>query len=439
MTVLLAIPPWVALIMFFRIVELRAVRPLIHAYVRCLLISLSGILSVTATPGRASMEVTHPPYSYTPSALPVSVGTSIDMANATRVLLSNFTQLANGGAPHDAPAPVVTIADLTRVADERDGTFSGELRVAARFFLSSPVDRFFVSLNSGREKPDGSMTRAGLESTLRTLSAGQYEPALLDMIDRYEKRSGIRSTVFYEALLRDPGVPVDVRNRIIHRFSDEQLLQIIGRPNVQGDTRDQAEETSVFMALARVSWLGAAEAEVLVRYKIPFRMDRGPSDKNISFWNGQDIHLSEKMANGGAPGYLSEVLAHEGGHAIFQKSGLQDKTYRDADAARLTPRMGNIINEGFAGVFGMRAHIALFGHNDRAADRHLVLLNDVGDSIVNDSTFYAKYYHVDTAAARAQIEAIKHVIGVDLVPFLERNFNLPGDPQLSLGLAPINR
>jgi hypothetical protein len=391
---------------------------------------------MTSTRSWATVESEHPPALHTQFAPVASVGTSTDLTIATRVLLSNFALASDGGAAGEKSTRGIDVTSLSHISADRDGRFPVGLRVAARFFLSSSVDRFFVSFASGRQQPDGVMTSAGLDATLSILSAGQFESKLQDMIDQYGRRSGIQSEVLDAALLRDPGVPIDVRNNVVRRLSDAQVLRIIGRPDVEGSARDTADETRAFIALARASWLGAAEAQALVRYKVPFRMDRGTADKGFSFWDGQAMHLSEKMTTSGAPGYLSEVLAHEGGHAIFQESGLRDKTYRDADAARLTPGVANIINEGFAGVFGNRAHVALFGHNDRNADRHLIMLNDVSDSLASNSTFYANYYHVDTAAARAQINDIKRLMSKDLVPFLQRNFNLLGDPQLSVGLAP---
>ena len=55
------------------------------------------------------------------------------------------------------------------------------------------------------------------------------------------------------------------------------------------------------------------------------------------------------------PGCVWELLAHEGGHAIFQLSGLMTRTANDVAADRLTPHIDDIINEAFAGAFGNRA------------------------------------------------------------------------------------
>jgi hypothetical protein len=128
------------------------------------------------------------------------------------------------------------------------------------------------------------------------------------------------------------------------------------------------------------------------------------------------------------------VLAHEGGHAIFQESGLKAQTQRDVDSAHLTSGTLDIVNEGFAGVFGNRAHVALFGYGDRNIDCHLMLLSDVNGNLASDNTYYAKRYHVNTAKARAQIEDIKRVLRKDFIPYFARNFGLLGDPNLAVEL-----
>ena len=107
---------------------------------------------------------------------------------------------------------------------------------------------------------------------------------------------------------------------------------------------------------------------------------------------------------------------------------------KDIAAAKLTPNIENIINEAFAGALGNRAHVALFGLDNPTTNRHLTLANDVGDSLANDNTYYAKYYHVDTAAARAEIGQIHQVMANDMVPFLQSSMGLLGDPKLTLGL-----
>jgi hypothetical protein len=187
----------------------------------------------------------------------------------------------------------------------------------------------------------------------------------------------------------------------------------------------------------KLSWLGTAEAEALAHYRVRFTIDRGAQDRGFSFWDGPTgMHISEKMAQHGAPGYVSEVLAHEGGHAIFQLSGLINKTFKDASDAHLTPGVEKIMNETFAGAFGNRAHIALFGYKDQNIDRNLQMWNDMMGSLANDKTFYAHNYRVNTAAARLQLPRIKRVMADDLVPYLQKNFGLLGDSQLAAQLVP---
>jgi len=362
------------------------------------------------------------------AAARATIGTSTDLRSATEALLTGFSRIAGGGASLDAARQAISVSDLWLAAQDRRSTYPKHLQDAAKLYLVSPVVRRFVSSHGGKEKPDGAMTKPALERMLALLSAGQFAHALLD---------GISGNDGYAAVLRDPGIPNETRDGLVRRLSDTQLLKIIGHPNVQGNAQDKAEETAAFLALAKVSWLGAAEAETLARYQVPFTIDRGSQDTGASFWNGQAMHLSERMVKGGAPNYMSEVLAHEGGHALYHKSGLKDKTFKDATDAKLVNGIDNIINEGFAGVFGNRAHVALFGHDNPDIDRHLVLLNDVSGNIASDSTAYAKYYHIgNTAAARMQIEDIKRIMSKDLLPYLQRDFNLLGDPQLAFGLLP---
>jgi hypothetical protein len=55
------------------------------------------------------------------------------------------------------------------------------------------------------------------------------------------------------------------------------------------------------------------------------RFGGAAQDQGYSFWNDKAIHISERMTKAAAPGYISEVLAYEGGHPTFQKSGLKTK------------------------------------------------------------------------------------------------------------------
>lgn len=348
----------------------------------------------------------------------LSVGTSTDLRNATEALIAGFSSVAGSRASEGAGGQAISVADLRRVAEHRGSTYPKRLEDAARFYLSSPAVRSFVSSGAGKAKSDG-MTRPNLENLQAILSAGQFEQALL---------GGITGNDGYAAVLRDAGIPNDVREGVLRRLSDSQLLNIIGRPNLQGDARDKADEMAAFLGLAKMSWLGAAEAEALARYHVPFSMIRGAEAKDVSYWDGKSMHVSEKMVKDGKPGYISEVLAHEGGHALYQMTGLDKRTARDIAAARLANHIDGAINEGFAGAFGNRARITLFGLDDPVNNRHLVLLNDVSDQIDR------KAYGVDPVAARAHIDGVKRVLSKDLVSFLQENFNLLGDPVLSLGL-----
>ena len=355
------------------------------------------------------------------AAAPQSIGTTTNLQDAAQTLAADFASVAGSATPGSPAAGAITVADLLQAA----GAEPSGLRDAAMFFLESPVDFQLAG-------PAGAITASGLQGLIQTEASGQLQQALVGLAERYGADTATQDRA-YADLLRDPGVPNPTRAAILGTLPDARLSDIVGHPVTTGSTQDVADETGAFLGLAKTSWLGAAEAETLARYKVTFSMDRGAQDKDYSYWDGSKVHISEKMVNTAQPGYISEVLAHEGGHAIFQLSGLEAKMAKDV--ASLTPNIEGIINEGFAGVFGNRAHVALFGPGDPTADRHLAIANDVGDSLVNDNTYYAKYYHVDTAAARAEIGSIHQVMSNDLVPFLN-GIGLGGDPNLAAGLPP---
>ncbi len=374
---------------------------------------------------------TSEPAARKPSPSPQSIGTTTNLQQAAQALIAGFVSVAGRATPGGPARNKITIDDLKQVAKISDPSFPSGLRDAAVFFLTSPIDR---QLANGTGHADA-MTKSGLEGVIKTESDGQLQQALLKLTE-YGGTSTASENLSYATLLRDPGVPTETRNAIVGAISDARLTDIVGHPNTLGAAKDVADETNAFLGLAKTSWLGAAEAETLARYKISFSMDRGAQDKGYSSWDGlsDTMHISEKMVNAGKPGYISEVLAHEGGHAIFQVSGLEAKMAKDIAAAKLTPHIEGIINEAFAGAFGNRAHIAMFGFGDPNIVRHSVMATDLGDSLANDNTFYAKYYHVDTAAARAEIGSIHQVMANDLLPYLQNDLGLLGDPKLALGL-----
>ena len=362
-----------------------------------------------------------------------SIGTTISLREAAQSLSRNFAAVAGRSAPVGAASDTITSNDLKRVMETPDTDLPGGVPEAARFFLASPVDQQLASGPAAGGAPVG-MTQAGLQHLLDLESNGELEAALLQGIGTRGGRHAASENRGYAALFRDPGVPAPVRAAMVGRLSDARLLDIVGHPDTHGNGRDRSDETGAFLGLARMSWLGTAEAEALAYYRVPFAMDRGSEDHDVSYWNGQAMHLSEKMIVGGKPGYVWELLAHEGGHAIFQLSGLQARTANDVATHKLTPHIDNIINEAFAGAFGNRAHVVLFGSGDKNVERHLQLFNDLFDSVANDKTFYANRYHVDTAAARSEIPAIKQVMAAELVPSLQGTFGLLGDPLLTLQL-----
>lgn len=359
----------------------------------------------------------------------------MDLPEATRILLENYDQVAGKhsfdiffGAGHK-----ISRNDLQMIADSKDPAVSQELRDAAKFVLGSPVSRNFLDVGAGKGSVDGVISKEDLQSALTTMQSGPYSYRLLDTAAGKGSRDGTVSKEDMAAALKDPSFPKAERDALLKNLSDEQLLEIIGKPQTKGSAADQARELKAFIQLARISPLGAAEAQKLADYKVPFTIDKGADDQGFSFWNGSEIHLSEKMI-GGDPRYMTEVLAHEGGHAIFAKSGLEAKVQAEEAAGKIPKGMSGIINESFAGAFGNRAHIAIFGHDNPDSERHLALADDVGDSIANDKTFYANYYKVNTKDARAHIADIHRVMREDLVPYLQ-DIGLLGDNDLTRGLA----
>jgi len=134
------------------------------------------------------------------------------------------------------------------------------------------------------------------------------------------------------------------------------------------------------------------------------------------------------------------VFAHESGHAIFGLSGLSKTVNADIARHHLTAGMGPIINEAVAGIMQNRAHVAAEGYGaNKDSDANLVLAHDIEKNIVNDQTFYAKYYHVDTATARNQMRDVKKVLAEAVVPYFQNTFGLWGNPQLTLTLPEPQR
>ena len=355
------------------------------------------------------------------TAAPESVGTTTDLYDAAQTLTADFAIVSGSAAPGGPASGTISLADLLQAASAAP---SG-LRDAAMFLLESPADRQLAGSATA-------ITASGLEGVLQAEAGGQLQQALVGLTQPPGSDTATQDRA-YADLLRDPGVPNATRTAIVGTLPDARLSDIVGRPITTGTAQDVADETGAFLGLAKTSWLGVAEAETLAADKVSFAMDRGAQDRGYSFWDGSEIHISEKMVATGKPGYISEVLAHEGGHAIFQLSGLEAKMAKDV--ASLTPRIEGIINETFAGVFGNRAHAALFGVDTPTIARHSAMASDLGDSLANDNTFYAKHYHVDTTAARAEIGSIHQVMSNDLLPFFN-GLGLGGDPNLATGLPP---
>lgn len=219
-----------------------------------------------------------------------SVGTSIDLRSATEVLFADFAQIASVNAM-DPNTRRISVSDLQRVGITHDSMVPDNLRQAANFFIASPVDRRLLSaIEVEQDSINKSVGKPDIENLLRILSSGRLETVLLQTA-----RNRNTGAIAFDVILRDPGVPSDVREHLLSHLSDEQVLSIVGRPDMRGDAQDVAEETSAFLGLAKLSWLGFAEAEVLVRYKVPFVIDRGSKDADVSFWNGDSMHISEKM------------------------------------------------------------------------------------------------------------------------------------------------
>ncbi|WP_150133187.1 hypothetical protein [Acidisarcina polymorpha] len=384
---------------------------------------LSSVIHDLRAQDSNRVNVSAPPEMQTPTAQ--SVGTTTNLKEAAQVLLTEFDRV------HKQKKDRITQDDLTPLAESSEPS----ARNAARFFAVSPMDR---SLCGG----DQGLTKAGLASCLSVASNPGLEQALLNVHDVPGRAIDLGRTAIYSVLLCDPGVPAAVRGQVVARLSDSEMLRIVGRPNAQGNAKDVADETAAFLYLARLSWLGTAEAEAISSYKVTFTMLRGAQDHSASFWDGHQVRLSEKMLTGGT-GVVSDVtlrkhigiFAHESGHAIFALSGLSKTVNADIERHHLTPGMGSIINEAVAGIMQNRAHVAVDGYGvDKDSDANLVLAHDVEKNIVNDQTFYAKYYHVNTAVARGQMSDIREVLAQSVVPYFQLNFGLWGDPQLALTL-----
>ncbi|MBB5066750.1 hypothetical protein [Granulicella mallensis] len=359
-----------------------------------------------------------------------SVGTSTNLKSAAQVLLSHFEELKKHKKDW------ITEDDLQSLVESPDPV----VREAVRFFAVSPIDRELCGEAQG-------MTKAGLARCIPVAGSAGLEETLLrlghatgDVKDEAQRK-------FYATLLRDPGVPAVVRAQIVARLSEKDMLAIVGHPNTQGNAKDVADETAAFLFLAKMSWLGTAEAEAVAAYKVPYVMLRGDKDHSASFWDGHQVHLSEKMLTGGT-GVVSDqtlvkhigTFAHESGHAIFGFSGLSKTVGDDIARRHLENGVGVIINEAVAGIMQNRAHVAELGYGaDKGSDANLSVAHDVEKNIANDQTDYARRYHVNTAVARSQMDDIRKVLANSVVPYFQSKFGLLGDPQLTLTLPDPQR
>jgi hypothetical protein len=354
----------------------------------------------------------------TRASLTQPVGTSISLPVATQVLLNNFNQLCEqpGGA-QPAPQPVrkgIGLLDLRRIRETP--ALSADVRNAATFFLMSPLGKRLAGSQEARNF-DFSISARSLEEAVALEAGGHLREAVLQLSAAFPDKKN-----FYSLLLRDSGIPIDVRHNIINALGDDQLTEILGRPiSVDGGARDIPVETAALLRLVRVSWLGAVEATVLIQLKVPFAIDRGPADRGTLSWNGQSLHISEIMLARGEAADFVERSAREGGRAVFDRSGLRMRVLADIQQAGLTAPVVDLLSETFAGAFANRARLAMSGPTDAVVDRHLVMANDLNDRV------YA-------AAAQAQLPYIQQIMSKDLVPYLQVWFGLLGDPDLARSL-----
>lgn len=360
-----------------------------------------------------------------------SVGTSTNLEAASKILLLHFDQMSRRGDR-------LSLEDLR--SDLTTQTIHGDEKTqdATRFFIASPIARILAG-----ETEAGGLTRSGLASAAQRATDPRLDEQLVSLGDRGRQDP----ERFYSLVLRDPGIPNSVRARIIVRLGDDRLLRAIGRPIVAGTEQDKRDVTTAFLYLARLSWLGAAEAEAIVTYKVPYTMLRGDKDHSASYWNNHAVQISEKMISGGS-GVVNDqalaahigVFAHESGHGIFSLSGLQKIFNADLVAHHITHGMDGIVNEAVAGVFQNRAHVAALGYGtNEDSDSNLAIIHDVEKNIAAPNTMYALYYHVDVNAAQAQLPVVRQIIADDLIPFFQNKFGLLGDPQLTSTLPPSHR
>lgn len=361
----------------------------------------------------------------------------LTLKDATRILLAHYSDVAGKSWIDNLLGAhgKITVFDLQRIANSTDPSVPQDLKQAARLLLESPVGRHFLDVGAGKGSVDGVISRQDLEAALRSEDSPLFAYLLLDTAAGIGGRDGVVSDKDLAAALKDPGVPPEIRKQIVAQLSDQQLLRIIGQPTLDPSLSpaDRRKVLATFVALARVSPLGASEAEQLVAYHTQLGVHDGHGESDT-------INNTIKLDHGvlyGDPKYAVETLAHEGGHAIFDKSGLQAKVEAMEKSGALPPGMSGIINEAFAGAYGNRVHLTEYGvrpgnAGDQAALKHLSLLADVMDNISSNAGFYAKHYGLDTAKARQHIGDIKDALRL-LAPYLQSHFPI-GDGQLAAGL-----
>jgi hypothetical protein len=151
----------------------------------------------------------------------------------------------------------------------------------------------------------------------------------------------------------------------------------ISNPPVTGTTTQKKQLRAAFQELSRNGNTGYIEAMALRYYGITVSAS---SKYGFSTYVGNRITIHPNVLTYGRK-YTAQVMAHEMGHAIFQRTGLYAQTYY-----RGLPRgVHNAVDEAFAGVLANRVKRAQYPSTPRSS-----LLNEFYK--VAKNPFYARYY-----------------------------------------------
>lgn len=235
----------------------------------------------------------------------------------------------------------------------------------------------------------------------------------------------------------DTGMDLKKRQAWVRDIPDEQIFGTLqGYPTLVGDAQHHPRLNELVLGLARLSAPHALEMRDMVNWRIEMEVVEGMGQSE--YWDGH-IKFSPGMVLGDWE-YGLGTVAHECGHAVFDKRGYQDALADGLKAAGLddVAKYGNLngmLNEPTAGILAGRS-TWYSGDNYANPDKEsewwnrLSWARDVG-SIWGLTGFYGKYYGM----TQAGIDKLGEVTQIGTDSFLRDfkfQYGLNSDPYLLL-------